>query len=220
MPAIASTDPTSGVPASIAPLQSLLLGGQTTDLSRPSPQSGSQQADQSLSDWSQPSAQQIRQAAAKLQPASPDAENAVLDLAAASHQQAVQWQRESRSPALPDGSLDPQFVEEVVQEAPEAAAVLVGEQAAANIPADERLSIGEAVALGVTTQRTIPARQVRQGVARAIKTAGRDGDLEAALQGELGIGTEAAFGRQAERVEEVAQQMHPAAPLPPGPEQF
>jgi hypothetical protein len=204
------TDPASGVPASIAPLQSLLLGGQTTGLSRPSPLSGSQQVDQSLSAWSQPSAQQIRQAATKLQSASPDVENAVLDLAAASHRQAVQWQQESRSPTLPDGSLDPQFVEEVVQQAPEAAAVLVAEQAAANLPPEERLSIGEAVALGVTTQRTIPARQVRQGVARAIKTVGRDGDVEAALQGELGIGTEAAFGRQAEHVEEVAHQMQQA----------
>jgi hypothetical protein len=190
-PTIAPTDPASGAPATTAPLQGLLLGDLTTD----------------LSGWTEPSARQIRQAATRLEPASPDVENAVFGLAAAGHRQAVQWQQDGRSPTLPDGSLDPQFVEEVVQQEPEAAALLVTEQAAINVPPDERLSVGEAVALGVTTQHTIPARQVRQGLARAIKTAGQDGDLDTALQGELDIGTQAAFGGQTERVEEVAHQM-------------
>ncbi len=193
-PTVTPADPDSGAPATAAPLQGLLLGDQATD----------------LSGWSQPSAAQIRQAAAKLEPVSPDVENAVFDLAAAGHRQAVRWQQEGRSPTLPDGSLDPQLVEEAVQQQPEAAAVLVTEQAAANLPPDERLSIGEAVALGVTTQRTIAARQVRQGFARAIKTAGQEGDLDTALQGELGIGAEAAFGQRAERVKEVAHQMQQA----------
>ena len=57
---------------------------------------------------------------------------------------------------MADGSLDPQFVEEVVQREPDAAATLVSEQAAANVPPAQRLSVGEAVALGVTTQRAEP----------------------------------------------------------------
>ncbi len=89
-------------------------------------------------------------------------------------------QREGRSPVLPDGSLDPQFVEEVVQRQPEAATVLTAEQA--SLPADQRLSVGEASALGVTTERIIPPRQVRQGFARAVKAVGAEGDLGPALQ--------------------------------------
>lgn len=169
---------------------------------------GDQTAD--LSGWAPTSAQQIRQASAKLAPASPDAENAAFDLARAAHEQAVQWEQDGRPPVLPDGSLDPQFVEEVVQQAPDAAAVLVAEQAAAHVPPEERLSIGEAVALGVTTQHTLPARQVRQGLARAVKTVGRDGDLDTALQDELGVGSEAVFGQRAQQAEEVVHQMQGA----------
>jgi hypothetical protein len=189
-----AANPQSGVPATTVPLQSLLLGDAATDLSA----------------WSPSSAGQIRQAAAKLEPATPDVENAAFDLARTAHQQAVQWEQDGRLPTLPDGTLDPQFVEEVVQQAPDAAALLVAGQAAANLPPEERLSVGGAVALGVTTQRTLPARQIRQGLARAVKAAGRTGDLDAALQSTLGIGAEAAFGRQAEQVAEVARQMQGA----------
>ncbi len=171
-----------------------MLGDQTTDLAR----------------WTQPSAQQIQQTAAKLEPASPDVENAAFDLARAGHQQAHQWEQEGRSPILPDGGLDPQFVEEVVQREPDAAAALVAGQTAVNLPADQRLSVGEAVALGVTTQRSIPGQQVRQGLARAVKATGQGGDLNSSLQDELGAGTEALFGGRAERVEDLAGQMQDA----------
>jgi hypothetical protein len=170
------------------------VGDQTTGLSR----------------WSQPSAQQIQQAAAKLEPASPDVENAAFDLARAGHQQAREWEQEGRSPVLTDGSLDPQFVEEVVQQQPDAAAALVTGQTAANLAPEQRLSVGEAVALGVTTQRSIPGPQVRQGLARAVKATSQGGDLNVALQDELGVGTEAVFGRRAEQVEEIARQMQAA----------
>jgi superfamily II DNA helicase RecQ len=66
------------------------------------------------------------------------------------------------------------------------------------------------VALGVTTQRSIPGPQVRQGLARAIKTTGGDADLHGALQDELGVGSEALFGSRAEQVEEIARQMQGA----------
>ena len=115
-----------------------------------------------------------------------------------------------RSPVLPDGSLDPQFVEEVVQQEPDAAAALIAGQTAANLPPDQRLSVGEAVALGVTTQRSIPGQQVRQGLARAVKATGQGGDLNSALQGELGAGTEAVFGGRTEQVEDLARQMQDA----------
>ncbi len=174
-----------------------------------SPPGGSDDA-LSLTRWSQPSAQQIQQAAAKLEPASPDVENAAFDLARAGHQQAHQWEQEGRSPVLPDGSLDPQFVEEVVQQEPDAAAALIAGQTAANLPPDQRLSVGEAVALGVTTQRSIPGQQVRQGLARAVKATGQGGDLNSALQDELGAGTEAVFGGRAEQVEDMARQMQDA----------
>ncbi|NLD43841.1 MAG: hypothetical protein GX657_10135, partial [Chloroflexi bacterium] len=193
-PTLLAANPHSGAPATAPPLQSLLLGDVTTDLSA----------------WSPPSAGQIRQAAAKLEPATPDVENAAFDLASAGHQQAAQWQQDGRLPTLPDGTLDPQFVEEVVQQAPDAAALLVAGQAAVNLPPEERLSVGEAVALGVTTQRTLPAHQIRQGLARAVKAAGRTGDVDAALQSHLGIGAEAALGRQAEQVTEVVHQMQGA----------
>jgi hypothetical protein len=193
-PSLVPADAQTGAPATAAPLQSLLLGDQTTGLTR----------------WSQPSAQQIQQAAAKLEPASPDVENAAFDLARAGHQQARQWEREGRSPVLPDGSLDPRFVEEVVQQEPDAAGALIAGQMAANLPPDQRLSVGEAVVLGVTTQRSIPGPQVRQGLARAIKTTGQGGDLNSALQDELGAGSEALFGPQAEQVEDLARQMQDA----------
>jgi len=170
------------------------MGDQTTGLSR----------------WSGPSARQIRQAAAKLEPASTDVENAAFDLARAGHQQAHEWEEAGRPPVLPDGSLDPQFVEEVVQQEPDAAAVLVTGQAVANLPPEQRLSVGEAVALGVTTQRSIPGPQVRQGLARAVKTTGQGGSLNDALQDELGVGSEALFGDRTERVEEIAGQMQDA----------
>jgi len=102
------------------------------------------------------SAAQIQRAARKLEPASPDVEDAAFGLARAGHRQAQQWQQDGRSPTLADSSLDPQFVEEVVQQEPDAAATLVSEQAAANVPPGQRLSVGEAVALGVTTQRAEP----------------------------------------------------------------
>jgi hypothetical protein len=175
-------------------LQTLLLGDQSADLKH----------------WTKPSAQQIQQAATKLEPASPDVENAAFDLARAGHQRAVQWEQEDRSPVLPDGSLDPQFVEEVVQQEPDTAAALVAGQTAANVPSDQRLSVGEAVALGITTQRSIPGQQVRQGLARAVKTTGQGGDLNSALQDELGAGTEALFGSRAEQVEDVVRQMQDA----------
>ena len=151
-----------------------------------------------------------RQTAAKLEPASPDVENAAFDLARAGHQQAHQWEQEGRSPVLRDGSLDPQLVEEVIQREPDAAAALIAGQTAANLPPDQRLSVGEAVALGVTTQRSLPGQQVRQGLARAIKTTGQGGDLKSGLQDELGAGTEAVFGSRAEQVEEIARQMQDA----------
>jgi hypothetical protein len=163
-----------------------------------------------LTRWSPPSAQQIQQAATKLEPAAPDVENAAFDLARAGHQQAHEWEQAGRSPVLPDGSLDPQFVEEVVQQQPEASTALVTGQTAANLPAEQRLTVGEAVALGVTTQRSIPGPQVRQGLARAVKSTGQGGDLNDAFQDELGAGTEAVFGRRAEQVEEIARQMQDA----------
>jgi hypothetical protein len=70
--------------------------------------------------------------------------------------------------------------------------------------------LGEAVALGVTIQRSIPGAQVRQGLARAVKTTGQGGNLSDALQDELGAGSEALFGNQAKRVEEIARQMQDA----------
>ncbi|HSJ54420.1 MAG TPA: hypothetical protein VLC52_11825, partial [Anaerolineae bacterium] len=182
-PSLLPADPATGAPASAAPLQSLLLGDGAAD----------------LAGWTAGSRQQIRQAAGKLEPASPAAENAAFDLAAAGHKQAQAWAEAGRSPVRADGHLDPQFVEEVVRQEPEPAATLVAEQATAHVPEDERLSIGEAVALGVTTQRTLPASQVRRGFARAVKAAGRDGDLDTALQGELGIGSQAVFGGRAEQ---------------------
>lgn len=193
-PALLPADPATGAPASAAPLQSLLLGDGGAD----------------LAGWSAGSRQQIRQAASKLEHASPAVENAAFDLAAAGHKQAQAWAEAGRSPIQADGYLDPQFVEEVVQQEPEPAATLAAEQAAAHVPEDERLSIGEAVALGVTTQRTLPASQVRRGFARAVKAAGRDGDLDTALQGELGIDSQAAFGGRAEQAREVAAQMQGA----------
>ncbi len=66
------------------------------------------------------------------------------------------------------------------------------------------------MALGVTTQRSLPGQQVRQGLARAIKTTGQGGDLNSGLQDELGAGTEAVFGSRAEQVEEIARQMQDA----------
>ncbi len=88
-------------------------------------------------------------------------EDAAFGLARAGHRQAQQWQQDGRSPVLANGSLDPQFVEEVVQREPDAAATLVAEQAAANVPPAQRLSVGEAVALGVTTQRAEPGALLR-----------------------------------------------------------
>lgn len=193
-PTLAPADATSGMPASAAPLQGLLLGDPTT----------------SLSGWAPSSAAQIQHAATKLTPASPDAENAAFDLARAGHQQAHEWEQDGRSPVLSDGSIDAQFVEEVVEREPAAAAALVTEQAAAHIPPEERLSIGEAVALGVTAQRTLPVRQVRQGLARAVKAMGQAGDLGAVLETELGVGPQVLFGERAEQVEQVAGQMQQA----------
>ena len=193
-PALLPTDPVTGAPASAAPLQFLLLGDGATD----------------LAGGGAGSRQQIRQAAGKLEPASPAVENAAFDLAAAGHRQAQAWAEAGRSPVQADGHLDPQFVEEVVRQKPEPAATLAAEQAAAHVPEDERLSIGEAVALGVTTRRTIPASQVRRGCARAVKAAGRDGDLDTALQGELGIGSQAVFGGRAEQTREVVERMQGA----------
>jgi hypothetical protein len=133
-------DRRTGLPVSAAPLQSLLLGDPDTD----------------FSDWTPASAEQIRRAAGKLEPASPDVEDAAFGLARAGHRQAQQWQHDGRSPVLADGSLDPRLVEEVVQREPDAAATLVAEQRAANVPLARRLSVGEAVALGVTTQHPDP----------------------------------------------------------------
>ena len=98
----------------------------------------------------------------------------------------------------------------MVQREPDAAATLVAGQTAVNLPPDQRLSVGEAVALGVTTQRSIPRQQVRQGFARGIKTIGQGGDLNSALQNELGAGTEAVFGSRAERAGDLARQMQDA----------
>ena len=209
VPSITPADPWTGAPVSAAPLQALLLtgGSSTTPDPDASPQAPSDAQPQELSGWAPQSARQIRDAAAKLQPASPDVENAAYDLARAGHAQAVQWTADGRSPVLPDGSLDPQFVEEVVQREP-AAAVLSREQAA--LPPEQRLSVGEAAALGVTTERVIPPHQVRQGFARAVKGVGADGNLGTALQGELGAGTEHVFGPQAGRAQAVARQMQDA----------
>ena len=207
MPAIAPADPWTGAPVSTAPLQSLLLAGGSSATPDPdaSPQAPADAQPQELSGWALQSARQIRDAAAKLQPASPDVENAAYDLARASHAQAVQWTADGRLPVLPDGSLDPQFVEEVVQREPEAATVLSRDQAA--LPPEQRLSVGEAAGLGVTTERAIPARQVRQGFARAVKAVGSDGNLDTALQAELGAGTEHVFGPQAGQAQAVVRQM-------------
>ena len=210
VPAIAPADPWTGAPASTAPLQALLLAGGSSATPDPdaSPQTPAEAQPQELSGWAPQSARQIRDTAAKLQPASPDVENAAYDLARAGHAQAVQWTADGRSPVLPDGSLDPQFVEEVVQREPEAATVLSREQAA--LPPEQRLSVGEAAALGVTTERTLPSRQVRQGFARAVKAVGTDGNLDHALQSELGAGTEHAFGPQAGQAQAVVRQMQDA----------
>jgi hypothetical protein len=187
---------------STAPLQSLLLAGGSS--ATPDPDAPPQE----LSGWAPGSAQQIRNVAAKLQPASPDVENAASDLARASHAQALEWIAQGRSPVLPDGSLDPQFVEEVVQCEPQAAAVLSQEQAA--LPPEQRLTVGEAAALGVTTERTLPSRQVRQGFARAVKAVGVSGGLDTALQQELGADTQHTFGPRAAQAQAVVGQMQDA----------
>ena len=98
----------------------------------------------------------------------------------------------------------------MVQQEPDAAGALIAGQTAANLPSDQRLSVGEAVAMGVTTQRSLPGQQVRQGLARAIKTTGQGRDLNSALEDELGAGTEAVFGSRAEQVENLAHQMQGA----------
>jgi hypothetical protein len=210
VPAIAPADPWTGAPMSTAPLQALLLADGSSATPDPDalPQPPADTQPQELSGWAPQSARQIRDAAAKLQPASPDVENAAYDLARAGHAQAVQWTADGRSPVLPDGSLDPQFVEEVVQREPEAATVLSQEQAA--LPPEQRLSVGEAAALGVTTERTLPPRQVRQGFAHAVKAAGTDGNLDSALRAELGAGTEHVFGPHAGRAQAVVRQMQDA----------
>jgi len=210
VPTIAPADPWTGAPVSTAPLQALLLaGGMSTapdpDVVQPvAPQTEPQE----LSGWTPHSAQQIRDAATKLQPASPDVENAAFDVARAGHAQAVQWTTDGRSPVLPDGRLDPQFVEEVVQREPEAAAVLTTQQA--SLPPERRVTVGEAAALGVTTERVMPPRQVRQGLARAVKAAGANGDLDTGLQHELGAGTEQVFGPRAGEAQTVVRQMQGA----------
>jgi hypothetical protein len=135
-PSLLPADPSSGLPATAPLLQDLLLGGEAD-----------------TSDWLPSSARQIRQAAAKLEPASPDVENATFDLARAGHRQARAWQQRGQSPIQPDGRLDTRFVEEVVGHEPEAAATLVAEQKAAGIPRNRQLSVSEAVALGVTMQQ-------------------------------------------------------------------
>ena len=210
VPAIAPADPWTAAPVSTAPLQALLLAGGSSATPDPdaSPQAPAEAQPQELSGWAPQSARQIRDAAAKLQPASPDVENAAYDLARAGHAQAVQWTADGRSPVLPDGSLDPQFVEEVVQREPQAATVLSREQA--SLPPDQRLSVGEAAALGVTTERTLPSRQVRQGFARAVKAVGVSGGLDTALQQELGADTQHTFGPRAAQAQAVVGQMQDA----------
>lgn len=170
-PSSQSTRPQStALPPSFGPVQDLLLGSEPD-----------------LSGWTAPSARRIRQAAAKLEPASPDAENAAFDLARAGHQQAGRWERAGRNPVQGDGRLDPAFVEEVVARRPEAAETLAAEQKAANVPRGRRLSAASAVALGVSQQRADGLFEIPgpPGRSPAVKPADRQVQPDPALFAQL-----------------------------------
>ncbi len=147
---IAPGSPATGAPPATAPLQTALQG-RTADLSR----------------WTPDSAQRLQGAAAKLGPAPAEVQQSALELIEAGHQTAQTWAAEGRSPVLDDGTLDPQLVEEAIELAPAAAQTFVTGQAEHGMPIEQRLALGEAVALGVTTEQTVAGQEARRGSTQA-----------------------------------------------------
>jgi hypothetical protein len=189
----AMTTPThaaSSPPPALAPLQAL-ASGQPADLSA----------------WTPNSAQQLQDTAARLAAAPPDVQQSAYDLIQAGQATAQQWQAAGQSPALADGTIDPQFVDDVTQAAPAAARALTVSQAKAGTPAGQQVRLAEMAALGAATQQTLPARQVQRGFAGAIKAMGQSGNFGTALQGQLGIGPQAALGSQASQAGQIAAQL-------------
>ena len=142
--------PATGASPATAPLKTALQG-HTAD----------------LSSWTPDSAQRLQDAAAKLGPASAEVQQSALELVEAGHQTAQRWAAEGRSPVLDDGTLDPQLVDEAIELAPTAAQTFVTGQVEHGMPIEQRLALGEAVALGVTTEQTVPEQEVRRGSTQA-----------------------------------------------------
>jgi hypothetical protein len=159
------------------------------------------------STWSPASAQQIQATTARLTAAPAQVQSLADDLTTTSHTLAGQWIDGGQSPIQPDGHLDPAFVEAVTQHDPTTAAAFIQEQA--SLPADSQVSLGEAAALGVATERTLSSGDVSRGLARAVKMMGAS-SLDSALRHEIGAGTQAAFGQRADKAEQVARQMRQA----------
>jgi len=185
--------PYSGVPPALAPLQATLQGDTSA-----------------LSGWTPGSGQRIRDAAAGLASAPPEVRRSAYEVLEAGHRTAQGWAAGGRSPILEDGTLDPRFVEDTIRQAPAAAGAFAARQSESGTPADQRLALGEVVALGVATERTIPRQDVRRGFARAVKAMGRDGDLDAALQDQLGAGVQDVFGERSPQAGQVAAQIQRA----------
>lgn len=187
-PTLAPTDMLTGEPPAIPALQAAAAGDTAA-----------------LAAWTPASARQIQDTATRLQAAPAEVQDNARELIRAGYSTAEQWQASGRDTTLPDGTLDPAFVDETVQAAPEAAGAFALAQAGQ--PASDQIRIGEVVALGAATQRTIPAPAVSRGFARAVKRIGAGGSLDTSLQTELGAGTRGVFGNQAGQAEQVAEQM-------------
>ena len=182
-------DPDSGAPPAVPALEAAASGGD-------------------LAAWTPASARQIQGVAARLQAAPQEVQDGAGDLIRAGHGLAGEWRDAGHPATLPDGTLDPGFVEETVQRAPVAAGAFALAQDGA--PPDQRLGLDEVVALGVATERIIPAADAQRGFGRAVKTMGRGGSLDAALQREMGAGARAVFRGRAAQAELVAARMQQA----------
>jgi hypothetical protein len=186
-----------GEPATLNPVNAGLRGDDTA-------------VDDYLSGWTPASAQQIRTVTAKLATASPDVQDGFRSIAGTSRRLATDWVRQQgRSPILEDGTLDPQFTEAVVQHNPSTATAFVqGQQA---LPPEQRTSLSEAVALGIPIyQKTIPPQEVGRGFAQAVKDMGQDGDLDTALQNQVGVNATEIFGERSPDARQVVAQMQQA----------
>ena len=160
----------------------------------------------SLEHWAPDSKSQIMDTTARLQAAPEDVQAPAADLIQASHGLAEQWQSDGQSPITPDGSLEPRFVEETVQQVPEAAgAFVLGQQA---VSPERRLKLEDVIAIGAATERIIPAAAAQRGFARAVKTMGQD--LDTALRREIGTGVQGVFGGRSAQAEQLAGQMRQA----------